>query len=440
MTYAGLAALVLALAALGHVVCRAVARSRGTLPENLGAATALTALVLLALTVVFDSAMIAADLFRFDASQLLGVRVGLAPLEDLAWPLATALVLPALAAAAAPRPAERVRVDGGTSSARGERLAATDVTLPRPATPAGTASGAPAEAPGRAPARRVLARLVGTARPVSWINTAYPFVAAYLLAGGSSWWLGIVASLYLLVPYNLAMYGINDVFDHESDLANPRKGGVEGIVLERGLHRTTLVAALVTNVPFLVVLLAAGTTLANVVLVVAVVAVVGYSAPPLRLKERPVLDSLTSSTHFVAPAVYGVALAGGAWTSEVLAVLAAFFCWGAASHAFGAVQDVRADRAAGIGSVATVLGARRTTRLALAVYALAVVVLLVGAGWPGRVAALVPLLHLVNVWPHRDVTDTTCETANAGWRRFLWLNQVCGFIVTLVVIAVLAGW
>ncbi len=174
--------------------------------------------------------------------------------------------------------------------------------------------------------------------------------------------------------------------------------------------------------------------------VVAVVAVVGYSAPPLRLKERPVLDSLTSSTHFVAPALYGVALAGGAWTSEVLAVLVAFFCWGAASHAFGAVQDVEAKLDKGRGSVATVLGARRTTRLALAVYALAAVVLLVGAGWPGRLAALVPVLHLVNVWPHRDVTDATCETANAGWRRFLWLNQVCGFIVTLVVIAVLAGW
>ena len=40
----------------------------------------------------------------------------------------------------------------------------------------------------------------------------------------------------------------------------------------------------------------------------------------------------------------------------VIAVLAAFFAWGAASQAFGAVQDVRADRSAGIASIATVLG------------------------------------------------------------------------------------
>ena len=435
MTYATLAAVVLALAAAAHVALRAAARRRGTLPAHLGGATALTALVLLVLTVLFDSAMIAADLFRFDDSQLLGVRLGLAPLEDLAWPVASALVLPALAAAVAPRGGQ-AHDDAARPEVAHDAAARADAARhdAGPVT-AGTGSAVPHPAP-----RGTLARLVGTSRPVSWINTAYPFVAAYLLAGGTSWWLGIVAAVYLLVPYNLAMYGINDVFDHASDVANPRKGGIEGIVLERRLHRTTLVAAAVTNVPFLVVLLAAGSALTNVVLLVAVVAVVGYSAPPLRLKERPLLDSLTSSTHFVAPAVYGVALAGGSWTGEVVAVLVAFFCWGVASHAFGAVQDVRADREAGIGSVATVLGARRTTRLALGAYALAAVVLLVGAGWPGRVAALVPVMHLANVWPHRHVTDATCETANAGWRRFLWLNQVSGFVVTLVVIAILAGW
>ena len=74
------------------------------------------------------------------------------------------------------------------------------------------------------PERTSLLRgLVGTSRPLSWINTAYPFAAAYLLAGGDRWWLMAVATVFFLVPYNLAMYGINDVFDYESDLRNPRK-------------------------------------------------------------------------------------------------------------------------------------------------------------------------------------------------------------------------
>ena len=57
---------------------------------------ALAWVVLTVLTIVFDSIMIAADLFRFDEEKLTGVTVWLAPVEDLAWPLAAALLLPAV--------------------------------------------------------------------------------------------------------------------------------------------------------------------------------------------------------------------------------------------------------------------------------------------------------------------------------------------------------
>ena len=52
--------------------------------------------VLTVLTIVFDSIMIAADLFRYDEDKLVGVTLWLAPVEDLAWPLAAALLLPAV--------------------------------------------------------------------------------------------------------------------------------------------------------------------------------------------------------------------------------------------------------------------------------------------------------------------------------------------------------
>jgi len=65
--------------------------------------TAAVAGLLLVLTAIFDSLMIAADLFRFDEDRLLGWHVILAPVEDLAWPLASALALPALWTLLAPR-------------------------------------------------------------------------------------------------------------------------------------------------------------------------------------------------------------------------------------------------------------------------------------------------------------------------------------------------
>lgn len=271
-------------------------------------------------------------------------------------------------------------------------------------------------------------QLIASSRPISWVNTAYPFAAAYLAAGGGLDLAWAVGTLYFLVPYNLMMYGVNDVFDYESDLRNPRKGGIEGVVLDRSLHRLTILAAVATNVPFLVALVLLGSPASAAALAVSVVAVVAYSAPVLRFKERPVLDSITSATHFVSPAVVALALVGQAPRVAVVS-LVAFFLWGMASQAFGAVQDVAADRAAGLRSVATWLGAARTVRAAMVTYALAGGVMAT-AGWPAALAALLAVPYVLSAAPFASLPDARCEEAHAGWRRFLWLNPVSGFLVT----------
>lgn len=278
-------------------------------------------------------------------------------------------------------------------------------------------------------------RLLAASRPLSWVNTAYPFAAAYLLAGGHVDVALVVGTVFFLVPYNLAMYGINDVFDYESDAANPRKGGVEGALLEPGVHRATLVAAVVACVPFVVVLVALGGPASWAVLAVSLFAVAAYSVPGLRFKERPVVDSLTSSTHFTSPAVYGLVLAGGAWSRPAVLALVAFFLWGVAAQAFGAVQDVVPDREAGIGSVATALGAARTVRLSLVLWT-AAGLLLLAEPFPGLLAAPLVVPYLALAWPYRSVSDKDSATAHGGWRRFLLVNYVVGFLVTLILILI----
>lgn len=289
-------------------------------------------------------------------------------------------------------------------------------------------------APARHPAG-ALRQLLLASRPVSWINTAYPFAAAYLLTTREVDAVLVIGTVFFLVPYNLAMYGINDVFDYESDLRNPRKGGAHGAVLDRRFHRLTLGAAALSCLPFVVVLTAVGSPPSWIVLALSLFFVAFYSAPPLRLKERPVADSVTSSIHFFSPAVYGLVLAGAVWTPALVATLVAFALWGMASHAFGAVQDVAADREAGIGSIATVLGPARTVRLSLGAYALAGLTML-ATPWPGTLGALLALPYLSTVWPYRSVSDATAARATRGWDRFLWLNQFTGFAVTLLLI----GW
>ncbi len=91
MTYAALALVFLGIAAITAVGLAAPRRRRPSIPAVLIAAAALVVL-----TAVFDSIMIAAGFFHYESVHLLDVTIGLAPLEDFAYPLAGALLLPAI--------------------------------------------------------------------------------------------------------------------------------------------------------------------------------------------------------------------------------------------------------------------------------------------------------------------------------------------------------
>lgn len=277
-------------------------------------------------------------------------------------------------------------------------------------------------------------QLFWSSRPVSWINTAYPFAVAYLFVAHTFDIYLLVGTLFFLGPYNLLMYGINDVFDYESDLRNPRKGGIEGALLAPKWHRLTIWAAVLSSAPFVLHLYVYGNLQSSAWLTLILFTVIAYSAKGLRFKEKPFLDSITSSSHFVGPMIIGLTFAGADLAEpKLLMMILAFTLWGVASHAFGAVQDVQADREGSISSIATVIGARATARFAFAAYALAGVLMLF-AGWPAALAAIAAVPYLFIVGPFWNITDETCELANKGWRKFIWLNFFAGAVVSMVII------
>jgi hypothetical protein len=49
---------------------------------------------------------------------------------------------------------------------------------------------------------------------------------------------------------------------------------------------------------------------------------------------------------------------------------------------------------------------------------------------------VLPLAYAVSTARFWSVRDADCERANAGWRTFLWLNLVVGFLVTMLLIAI----
>lgn len=281
---------------------------------------------------------------------------------------------------------------------------------------------------------KTIAKLAKVSRPISWVNTAYPFAATFLVLGGTVDSLFIIASLFFLIPYNLLMYGVNDVYDYESDMRNPRKNSIEGAAEAKEFHPTILRAAYGLTLPFLLTLLLIGSWTADLVLLAVIFFVVAYSLKGLRFKEIPFLDSITSSIHFVGPMLYASALFG--FPSETFPFMIAFFLWGLASHAFGAVQDILPDREGKISSIATVIGARATVWFSFLLYIAASVFV----GLQGGLAIIVApagLLYAFTVTPYLFITDKSSAQANRGWRRFIWLNYIVGTVVTFVLIAIL---
>ena len=187
-----------------------------------------------------------------------------------------------------------------------------------------------------------------------WINTIGPAVVGTWLAGDLWRWEALPLLLWLTLPFNLLIYGVNDVFDQETDAKNPRKGTLEGARISPSEVRPIALGVALTNVPFLVYFLAFYPWDANLWALLYAVLFVGYSAPPLRFKARPYLDSLSNAAYAFPLVFVPLALGEGVLWPAALGLMA----WSAAKHTFDAVQDIDEDRDAGIVTTAVRLGAR----------------------------------------------------------------------------------
>jgi 4-hydroxybenzoate polyprenyltransferase len=215
-------------------------------------------------------------------------------------------------------------------------------------------------------------KLLQISRPKFWVYLLGPYFLGATLAierpGQLLSWQFWALFAWFTLPANLLLYGVNDACDYDTDRHNPKKAGGEALVHPG--ERPALLAVIVA-----LGLLALPPLLATNSRVVAAVALfvalsLAYSVPPLRLKARPGLDSLSNALYLTP------LLAGWAFYSPVpppfpLAVAGAAWC--AAMHAYSAIPDIEADTRAGLRTIATLLGRDRALLFCAAGYGLAAV-------------------------------------------------------------------
>lgn len=214
--------------------------------------------------------------------------------------------------------------------------------------------------------------LIRISRPRFWLYLFGPYLVG-LAAGATSSSVFfrsdvILFGLYFLLPANLLVYGINDIFDFETDRLNPKKTEYEMLVRPE-THRSLALWIIALNLPILVVsYFVAFHALAG--LAIFLVLSVLYSAPPVRAKTLPIVDSLFN-VLYVFPGVFAYQLLTGSFPPIVIIFAGAL--WTAAMHAYSAIPDIDADRTASLETVATKLGKTRTLVFCFAAFLLAAV-------------------------------------------------------------------
>ena len=140
-----------------------------------------------------------------------------------------------------------------------------------------------------------------------------------------------------------------------------------------------------------------------------------YSVPPVRLKERPPLDSVANGVgYFLLPLVMGYSLGADPRTMPLRYYLLALSVCGV--HALATAADYDADKAAGHRTLATVYGRRSAAAFALTTF---LVTLLAGDFYGTAVriylAVCVFMALLSTLVPNNRLIATACTTIFAGF-------------------------
>lgn len=236
----------------------------------------------------------------------------------------------------------------------------------------------------------------------------------------------LASLLFFLIPANILIYGINDIYDYETDRLNAKKVEYEALLYPKD-HATVWKWVIGTSLPFVSLFFFVSWP-AAVSLVLFVFFATFYSAKPIRAKVRPGLDSFFSASHYVVTGVYGYFLVGGVGF-PILGIVAGLL-WSMAMHAYSAVPDIIADKESGIETVATRLGARATIVWSAVFYVAAGLLAAIAVG---KWLAPLTLVYLVLMYlSYRNVGSHEKLLRIYAW--FPKVNLLVGFLVTLAFI------
>ena len=151
--------------------------------------------------------------------------------------------------------------------------------------------------------------LIQVSRPIIWPVLPLVYALGLNASHAPLSAAAIIQVVLLTFPMNLVGCGLNDIYDYESDRRSSRRRAVWGAVV-RNEDRPLVFRAALFMMPLIVLGACFTRNWDNIVATVSLLLVAWlYSVPPMRLKERPPLDSLANGLgYFLLPFTMGYSL------------------------------------------------------------------------------------------------------------------------------------
>jgi 4-hydroxybenzoate polyprenyltransferase len=212
--------------------------------------------------------------------------------------------------------------------------------------------------------------LLKTSRPAGWILAPLVFLLGFTAYGVPLTPVVILQLILLTIPFCLFLYGTNDMYDYHSDKLNPRKTVADQVKVETEyfpfLRTLSIVLIVVLFTSSLLTL-----NLSNIIgMALLLFFAYAYSAPPLRFKERPPLDSLSNGIiYYYAPVLLGASFGITLLYLPIQVYYITACVMGI--HSFSTVMDYSVDKMAGDTTFAVVFGKRVASLFTLIVFTVA---------------------------------------------------------------------
>lgn len=226
--------------------------------------------------------------------------------------------------------------------------------------------------------------------------------------------------LWFTFPANLFLYGINDIFDYETDKLNPKKQEKEALVVK---EEHTILKSWISIMITLGIILTSYfyTPILGFLFLCFLLLSAFYSAKPIRAKAVPFLDSIFNSLY-IFPGLIGYYLVTHSFPPALIVFAGIFWCM--AMHAYSAIPDMDADKKAGITTIAGVLGKPGTLLFCFILYSVCAVLVGRFSLMIGILLGLYPLLMAGNFFlpPH---------TLEKFYWLFPWINTGIGAVLVI---------